>query len=107
MNRTSRTVRSDCTTLAQHLYFKLRNLSVGQLLCILFQRWLYLRGDELVHNLRRTSDESGGVEKRVQLWKDGFKERSLLDTLDEIVRLAFLLDDRAGLVRQHTGLKSV
>jgi hypothetical protein len=64
------------------------------------ERGLDLVLDEFLHDLWTATDESCRVEECIEFRQDGFEVGVASDPFDEVVGLAFLLDDRAGLVRK-------
>ena len=70
---------------------------------VLLQRRLNLGSDKALHNLRRPTGERRRVNESRKLWKYRFEEFTTLYTLEEIVRLAFLLYHGGGFVRQNPG----
>ena len=63
-----------------------------------FEGCLDLGRHQLVNDLWTSADEGGWVEQGLQLWDDGLEVWVVSYPLDEVVGLAFLLDDSAGLV---------
>jgi len=97
--RTGNRVRSSVAS----LHVQLDNVTV-KLALVLLKSDLDLGGDELLNDFRRATDEVAGVGEGVDLGEDGLEERPDLDALDQVVVFAFLLDDGAGLVGEHTDL---
>jgi len=85
------------------LHVQLNDIAV-ELVLVLLERGLDLCVDELLDNLGRAADEAAGVGQAVDLGEDGLEERRDLDALDQVVVLALLLDDGAGLVGEHADL---
>jgi len=85
------------------LYAQLRDLGIRQSCSIRLQCRLHLLLDELLDNLWTSPNECRRIEERGQLGKNGLKVSRVLDTFNQVVRLAFLLDDRTSLMRKHAG----
>lgn len=88
---------------SDNLHVQLNGVAV-ELALVLLESGLHLGGDELLDNLGAAADEAAGVGEGVDVGEDGLEERPDLDALDQVVVLAFLLDDGAGLVRENTNL---
>ena len=69
---------------------------------IRIQRDLDLSRNQLLHDLRRPAHERRRIRQCLQLRQNRLEEGLLLDTLDQVVGLALLLDDSAGLVGEDT-----
>lgn len=85
------------------LHVQLDNIAI-ELALVLLERGLDLGADELLDNLGRATDEAAGVGQAVDLGEDGLEEGRDLDALDQVVVLALLLDDGAGLVGEDADL---
>ena len=85
------------------LHVQLDNIAI-ELALVLLERGLDLGADELLDNLGRAADEAAGVGQAVDLGEDGLEEGRDLDALDQVVVLALLLDDGAGLVGEDADL---
>jgi hypothetical protein len=85
------------------LHVQLDDIAV-ELALVLLERGLDLGADELLDNLGRAADEAAGVGQAVDLGEDRLEEGRDLDALDQVVVLALLLDDGAGLVGEDADL---
>ena len=85
------------------LHVQLDDIAI-ELALVLLERGLDLGADELLDNLGRAADEAAGVGQAVDLGEDGLEEGRDLDALDQVVVLALLLDDGAGLVGEDADL---
>ena len=85
------------------LHVELDDIAI-ELALVLLERGLDLGADELLDNLGRAADEAAGVGQAVDLGEDGLEEGRDLDALDQVVVLALLLDDGAGLVGEDADL---
>ena len=85
------------------LHVQLDSITV-KLTLVLLKSSLDLGGDELLDDLRAATDEVARVGEGVDVGKDGLEERPDLDALDQVVVLALLLDDGAGLVGEDADL---
>ena len=86
-----------------NLHVQLNDITI-ELALVLLKSSLDLGVDELLDDLRAATDEVARVGESVDVGEDGLEEWPDLDALDQVVVLAFLLDDSAGLVGEHADL---
>lgn len=78
-----------------------------ELCCIRIKCSLDLRGNQLLDDLRTPADKRRRISQSLEVRQDWSEEFLLLDALQEVVRLAFLLHYRASLVRENPAKMSV
>lgn len=77
---------------------QLGDLSILQSASILRLHSLNFGADELLNNLRASSDECLGVDELREIREDGLEVRRVPDAVEQIIRFALLLDHGTGLV---------